>query len=188
MLIDTRSIAGEILDTKINLLMNKALKKMNNFFIKVCDNKMNIEAYNQPRSSDTFVFGQNNYWIWINKIIDVVDVEINQNLNALTLQKHNNDGKKILVKLLIECIFVDSLKIVNKIVLLIFKLYELRRTLLYRFKDTFIIMKDHFINISHFNQIWISDFEKTKPTDFDRRDKIIKRLQILSFILRYYEE
>lgn len=67
-------------------------------------------------------------------------------------------GKKVLVKLLIECIFVDSLKIVNKIVLLIFKLYELRKTLMYRFKDSFLIENDDFNNISEFIINWISDF------------------------------
>ena len=44
------------------------------------------------------------------------------------------------------------------------------------------------MDISNFNAIWISDFEKIKPYDQQRKHTLIKRIQILSYILRHYEE
>lgn len=43
--------------------------------------------------------------------------------------------------------FVESLKIVNKIMMLIFRLYEFRKTLMVGFKDTFVVQTDCFANI-----------------------------------------
>lgn len=73
LLIDTRSISGEILDSKINKLMNNSLKEMNSLFIKVCNNEISIEEYSWTGQDETFVFGQNNHWIWINMIRKIVD-------------------------------------------------------------------------------------------------------------------
>lgn len=69
--------------------------------------------------------------------------------------------------------------------MLIFRLYELRKTLMTRFKDTFIVKNDSFINICEFNNRWIAEFEKIKVGE--DYDKLMKDLQISSFAIRFFD-
>ena len=184
LLIDSRSAADEILNIKLNILINSALKDLNKFFTDVCDNKIHIESYNKPEPGRAVSsFGEHTHWIWINKIKSIAENSINTNLVGLVGNDAN--GKKILVKLLIECIFVDSLKIVNKIMMLIFRLYELRKTLLNGFRETFVVVDRNFEIICEENIKLIVELEKIKPGgDYN---KLMGSLETTNFAIRYFD-
>lgn len=86
------------------------------------------------------------------------------------------------MRCLIECIFVDSLKVVDKMIVLMFKMYESRQLLLRAFSNTFICYERFYVDAYNEAKAWMASFEKIKENgDFT---KSMSQLQGFSYMLR----
>jgi hypothetical protein len=86
------------------------------------------------------------------------------------------------VRCLIECIFVDSLKVVDKMIVLMFKKYESRKLLLNSFSNTFICYEQFYIDAYDEAKAWMASFEKIK--DNGNFSDAMKTLQGFSYMIR----
>jgi hypothetical protein len=86
------------------------------------------------------------------------------------------------VRCLIECIFVDSLKVVDKMIVLMFKMYESRKLLLNSFSNTFICYEQFYVDAYDEAKAWMANFEKIK--DNGNFSDALKTLQGFSYMIR----
>lgn len=167
LLIDTRSRAAEILDIYLDIQNNKRLSDLvNKVFLKLYKNDFDTgDDANEPYSHRYKLVHEDT---WVKEIIRICSSDPGSRLRD--------------VRCLIECIFVDSLKVVDKMIVLMFKMYESRELLLKSFSNTFICYERFYIDAYKDAKAWIASFERIKENgDFSGS---MAKLREFSYMLR----